>query len=170
MKLKGKPIGYKQTLADLTPDWWKARTKTGENGCIVWTRGKFNFGHGAIKVDGRLRKAHRVSWEIANGRPVPVGLSICHHCDNPACVNVYHLFLGTLADNNRDRDTKGRTAHQCGEAHGMCKLSDADVSAIRSLRMRGVMIKDIMAEYNISRGHCGALIHGRKRKIESGML
>ena len=170
MKLKGKPIGYKQTLADLTPDWWKSRTKTDKNGCIVWTRGKFQFGHGAIGVDGKTKKAHRVAWEIANGRPVPFGLYLCHHCDNPACVNVDHLFLGTLADNNRDRTLKGRTAHQYGESHGMCKFTDTDVKAIREMRMRGVMIKDIMAEYNISRGHCGDLIHGRKRKIESSTL
>ena len=48
-----------------------------------------------------------MAWLKSNG-PIPKDLCVCHHCDNPSCVNVEHLFLGTYADNNRDRDLKGR--------------------------------------------------------------
>ncbi len=162
MKLIGHSKGQPQILGDLTPQWWKARTEALPNGCLAWKRGKFQFGHGAVKVDGKTKKAHRVAWEQAHGTPVPEGLFLCHRCDNPSCVNVEHLFLGTLTDNNNDRDAKGRAAHQHGEAHGMCRLTDSEVDEIRKLKTV-LPIKRIAALYGISRGHASDLINGRKR-------
>lgn len=67
-------------------------------------------GYGRILKDrrkGRALRAHRVAWELAHG-PIPLGLCVCHACDNPPCCNPAHLFLGTMLDNNRDRDAKDR--------------------------------------------------------------
>lgn len=76
--------------------------------CHSWTGSLVTNGYGAFYWGGRLRTAHRVAWEIVNG-PIPAGMCVCHHCDNPRCVNVAHLFLGTNRDNVADRVAKKRT-------------------------------------------------------------
>ena len=87
---------------------WARVTKTGT--CWVVTPTPTLYGepsYGMISVKGKSWPAHRLSWTLAYG-PIPEGMCVCHHCDNPPCVRPDHLFLGTRADNNRDRDQKGR--------------------------------------------------------------
>ena len=66
-----------------------------------------------------------MAWMLVNG-PIPDGLLILHHCDNPPCCNPIHLFLGTQSDNMRDAASKGRI-------RGYRKLSDDQVRGIRAL-------------------------------------
>lgn len=83
-------------------------------GCILWIGSTVGAGYGQILVSGRMRLAHRVAWEAAHG-PIPKGLCVLHDCpngDNSRCINPDHLWLGTKAENNADRDRKGRAAHQ----------------------------------------------------------
>lgn len=72
-------------------------------GCTVKGYGKI----GAQNCIGSPLAAHRVSWELHHGK-IPNGFCVLHKCDNPPCCNPDHLFLGSLADNNRDRVAKGR--------------------------------------------------------------
>lgn len=76
--------------------------------CHLWTGTCDRDGYGQFMRGRKRTRAHRFAWELAHG-PVPLGKLVCHHCDNPPCVNEVHLFLGTHKDNGRDRGTKGRT-------------------------------------------------------------
>lgn len=108
--------------------WRKVRVTPG---CWEWLGGRFSRGYGRFAAEPTLSvRAHRYAWEVMNG-PIPAGLIVCHHCDNPICVNHAHLFLGTHKDNAEDRDRKGRTADRRGERHHLAKLSVDDVKAIR---------------------------------------
>jgi len=118
--------------ADINNFWNKVK-KT--NSCWEWQGArqiqKGKKWHGLLTFNKQGWLAHRFSWTIHNG-PIPTGQYICHTCDNPACVNPDHLFLGSQADNMRDMNSKGRHADQKGIKQSNVKLSEADVYLIRS--------------------------------------
>lgn len=103
------------------------------DGCHEIVSHKASARGGYVKL-GRRNKtvlAHRVVWEENNGR-IPDGLCVLHHCDNPRCINVGHLFLGTIADNNHDMMAKGRHVKD-----GNARLSEDDVRSIRAIYVKG---------------------------------
>jgi hypothetical protein len=110
--------------------------------CHVWAASKNPDGYGRFALNGKQEKAHRVSWMLANG-DIPKGKMICHHCDNPSCVNPDHLFLGDQSDNMIDMHNKGRhnmtdkswiktRRSYAGELNPRAKFTVADVQYIRA--------------------------------------
>jgi len=104
--------------------------------CTLFAFRKDKNGYGRLTKDGTTWQAHRYYWTMAHG-PIPAGLLVCHQCDTPACINLDHLYLGTPADNMRDKCDRGRTprgdAHDSrlhperrprGEKHALCKVVD----------------------------------------------
>lgn len=133
-----------------------------ETQCWEWTRavksGKSPYGR--LTVGRRTISAHRYSYNTFRG-DIPPGICVCHHCDNPRCVNPDHLFLGTKKDNADDRDRKGRNVKGPvlrGEKGTNAKLSNAEVAQIRASKLSS---SQLSALYKIDASHIRALRRGK---------
>lgn len=129
-----------------------ASMHTVTEGCWEWLGWKDRDGYGRLRIGGRqAMRAHRLAWLITHGDP---GRKlVCHRCDNPSCVRVDHLFLGTAKDNWQDMVSKGRIKPACGEKVGSAKLTEQQVALIREEYIRGgVRQLDLAKRYGVSQG------------------
>lgn len=134
-----------------TEKFWQQVDKSGD--CWEWIGcrnqesgyGRFNnkFVMDTYSVG---KESHRISWCMYHNKPIPDGMWVLHTCDNPSCVNPSHLYLGTPADNVKDRQERS------GWTDFTRKLSDRDVSYIRNVFDRAGVgcIESIAEKYGIS--------------------
>lgn len=145
MKRRFGPQGPKPVAK--TDLFWRHVEKA--DGCWIWHGATTKFGYGQIKSAQKKYAAHRLSWEIHNGREIPHGYHVCHRCDNPRCTNPDHLFIGTPKDNIRDAMRKGRmrTRPVLGVDHPNSKLTE---DAVRAIRLDQRSLPQIAREYGVS--------------------
>ncbi len=131
--------------------------------CIIFTGAKDKNGYGWQRKNGE-RKAHRVAY-VENKGEIPKGLLVCHHCDNPSCINPDHLFLGTPLDNMQDKIRKGRAVYGIhnnkGEKNPNTELTEEDVKAIRS-RYKWGSGPTLGKEYGVSSVQICRIVRGEQ--------
>lgn len=131
-----------------------------DDACWPWLGSVNEHGYGTLSPGVRGAppiKAHRLSWELAYG-PIPVGLWVLHHCDNPPCVNPKHLFLGNALINTADMWAKGRGARP------RAKVTEEQVSEIRRRRTAGATYAELMADFGITLAPLSFLINRKTWK------
>jgi len=115
--------------------WAKVDRSDGDAGCWWWLGGGTTSGHGMFSHNYRSVPAHRFAYALTFGA-IPAGLVICHHCDNPRCVNPAHLFLGTYADNMQDKLKKGLHHTRPGTSRMFEKLQALESEVARRRESR----------------------------------
>lgn len=119
-----KPSTVKRFLSKIKPN----------GDCLEWQGyclKKRWSNYGIITMNRKQYRVHRFSWLISHGH-IPKDSCVLHKCDNQRCVNPDHLFLGSLIDNNLDRDKKGRNKIVYGSKNGLSKLDEISVKYIKS--------------------------------------
>ncbi len=128
----------------------------GPAGCHPWRGFVKEGGYGSFRGGARTVGAHRAAWEFSYG-DIPLGMLVCHTCDNKACVNTLHLFLGSNQDNVSDMVSKGRQAR--GER--ISSLTAPQVSEMRRRYSAGETSQSALAaEYEIEQAHVGRIVRG----------
>jgi len=122
------------------------------SGCLEWIGYLNNGGYGVIKNCGKNVKVHRVAWELHSG--ITPTLDVLHHCDNRICCNTEHLYLGTDADNIRDKVDRGRQYY---------KVDKTMVIFMNQLRGEGLSMAQIGECLGVHRASVSYYLSGKRR-------
>lgn len=131
-----------------------------KTGCWIWKRSKNSRGYGQINVHGIHWLAHRWSYKRFVGE-IRKGLLVCHHCDNPACVNPDHLFIGTEKDNAIDMVSKGRKNSAIGSRLPQTKYNELIIAKARKMWEDGHTQVEISKSLGIAYPSVSSIINKR---------
>lgn len=124
-----------ELLSNNENKFWERVQKTNDR-CWIWEKALDRDGYGVFEFyigNGvpYIIRAHRASYFFRTGVLLPSNILVCHHCDNPSCVNPDHLFSGTIQDNTKDMNSKDR---------GRSRLTKKQVIQIRKLLQKDVKL------------------------------
>ena len=151
-----------------TRERFKRFVSTSEN-CWLWngSQDKDGYGYFKMRFPFYLKGAHRVSWYLHTGLD-PRGVCICHHCDNPSCVNPSHLYAGDHASNARDKVERGRCWNgiQKCERNARARLNWQKVDQARAWHREGVSRQEIARRLSVGPTTVFALLTNRTWRDE----
>ncbi len=153
----------KRIYGTIAERFWPKVNIGPQDQCWEWQAAMGTDGYGRL---GHNMRTHRLAWELTYGA-IPDGLWVLHHCDNRACVNPDHLFLGTALDNTRDMIAKGRqkiVPGLKGERNPTSKLTLEQVREIRERYARGENQRALGREFGVSKSLIGNIVRGEAWK------
>jgi len=176
----GKPVADRETIhGTLERKFALKSTERNAAGCWIWKGRKDPDGYGSLRDGEKMKRAHRVSWELHHG-PIPEGGKVLHKCNNPACVNPDHLKIGDHTENMADRKVNGKPWHSDSQrelmrkkmtgrkitwkaklAEANRKLTKEQADAIVSRLQSGEKVSAIAAEYGMHRTSISKLKSGK---------
>jgi hypothetical protein len=132
--------------------------------CWTWTGSTNQYGYGLFGIggSGNTMVAHKVHWTLIAKRELLNGMKLLHKCDDPPCVRLDHLFVGTHADNMRDMVAKRRASFPSGSDHYRTRLRFEDACEIRRLRLSGMSVNDIAERYGRKPNTISKIIHHKR--------
>lgn len=159
------------TRRDVGRFWEKVQKSPG---CWLWTAsitgGKPGREYGQFAVTrlnggGQHRfYAHRFAWMLAHG-PIPEGFEICHSCDQPRCVNVAHMRLGTRLDNMGDAASRGRLHVSRPSRQKLTTKQLLEIDALLATGERGIKTA-IAKSYGVSKAWVSSYANGKRRQYD----
>ena len=152
-------IKHIKNLSKFKINFYKKTLVEDQSGCVVFVGGSDCGGYRRCSVAGKVRMAHRISYELNYGS-IPEGLLVCHKCDNRACVKPEHLFLGTHKDNSDDKINKGRQ-NNVGSLNHRAKLNDRLVNSLIDEYNLGVSPSELSEKYKISKPNIYCILNNK---------
>jgi hypothetical protein len=147
-------------IRSLADRFWRKVEVCGPDECWPWKAALGANDYGKFNDHGRSVRSNRVAWTLTHGT-IPHGLHVLHKCDNRACCNPKHLFLGTQLENIADRHRKGRDAHvsRPGMSNHQARLTD---DAVRLIRATRGPLRLIAKEHGVSRSLVSLIRSGKR--------
>lgn len=146
--------------------FWDKVSTSGLDDCWEWQAYRCAKGYGRFWQDGRMRKSHRVSLSMVESAPFS-GAHVMHSCDNPSCCNPFHLKWCTYAENNKDKEEKGR--HYKGQFHHNSKYTDEIADSILKLKALGYTCSEVSDKLGLKVGGVMNVYIGRSWKHRHGV-
>lgn len=148
--------------------------------CWEWMAGCDKDGYGHAWIGGRDCRAPRFSYELAFGKIPENKPCVLHYCDNPLCVRPEHLHAGTNKENSQEMVKRGRLVKSFGEANGShthpervprgeangyAKLTEAQVTEIRTRHDSGEMGVVLARDAGVSTAQISKIVNNKQRKL-----